>query len=125
MNQRINTLAARVVLAVVVATLATAAYAEEKSLAGNWTFAVEGMKLAMTLEQSGKAITGTLESPHGVIPLKGEFDKGTVTLSGASNDVNHLELSAKGTLQHDGSLAGELTMNVGTMTWTAVRAPAR
>ena len=122
MNQRISRLVARVLLAMAVAALATVAYAEEKAVAGDWTFTVEGMTLTMTLEQTGKAITGTLQSPHGPIPIKGEFEKETITFTGG---VEGVQLSATGRLQPDGSLAGELSMNVGNMTWKAVRAPAR
>ena len=119
MNQRINRLVTRGVIAIVVTVLATAVYAEEKAVAGDWTFTVEGMTLTMTLEQTGKAITGTLQSPHGPIAIKGEFEKNTITFTGG---VEGVQLSATGTLQPDGSLAGELSMNVGNMTWKAVRA---
>ncbi|HEY1306764.1 MAG TPA: hypothetical protein VGF24_24595 [Vicinamibacterales bacterium] len=121
MNQRIDRLVARGVFAIVVAVLATAVYAEENAVAGDWTFTVEGMALTMTLEQTGKAITGTLQSPHGPIPIKGQFEKDTITFTGG---VEGVQLSATGTLQPDGSLAGELSMNVGNMTWKAVRTRA-
>jgi hypothetical protein len=33
----------------------------------------------MVLAQNGKKITGTLQGPHGPMPLKGQFAKGRIT----------------------------------------------
>jgi hypothetical protein len=110
-------------LLIVVIVGVRAIEAQQDSVAGKWTMAVQDLTLGMSLTQSGTTIEGTLESPHGPIALKGQFDHGNLTLSGASPSGSDLQivLSATGSLQADGSLAGRLTSNVGDMTWTAVR----
>ena len=77
--------------------------------------------LSMTLAQSGTQIAGTLQRPHGPVPLKGEIRKGKITFSGSSDAEHRLEISATGALQPNGTMAGDLMTNVGNMTWKAVR----
>lgn len=104
------------------------AYAEQKNLAGNWTFRVNNeMSLRLVLTQKGKNITGTLQNPHGnPIQLKGQFSGKELTFTGSSEGGEWAyRLSGKGTLQPDGSFAGDIKSNAGDMTWTAVRAPAK
>ena len=114
-----------VVLAIAVAAH-TGVLAKDKGVAGKWTMTVEGMTLAMVLVQNGNRVTGTLESPHGPIHLKGEFSKGRLTIAGATDGRDHpLEMSGTGTLQRDGTLVGDLKSTVGDMSWTAVREPSR
>ena len=49
--------------------------------------------------------------------------RGSYAFSGASDGKPHaLELTAKGILRADGTLAGVMTTNVGDFTWPAVRA---
>src|SRR5262245_23466842 len=121
MIERTKTLSAGLALVVMLAASASA-HAQQKSIAGTWTMSIEGMTLSMALEQTGKKIEGTLESPHGLIRVKGEFDGRMLTLAGALEGGPHeLEVSVKGALQTDGTLAGAMTTSVGDMKWTASR----
>lgn len=96
--------------------------AADKSIAGRWTVSAEGYTMEMELTQDEREIVGTLQSPHGPVAIRGLFDNVWLTFSGASNGEPHaIELSAKGILRADGTLAGVMTSNVGDFTWTAVR----
>jgi hypothetical protein len=111
------------VIPVVLASSAGLLHAERQGVGGSWTFASHGISLHLVLSQEGNNITGTLDSPHGgVFHLTGEFVDGTLTLTGVSEGGDlAIQISCKGTLQSDGSLAGNMTSNVGDMAWTAVR----
>lgn len=113
---------------VMVVALAASLYAQQ-SVAGTWTMSVPGMSLGLVMAQDGEKISGTLESPHGQIQLKGEFSKGKLTLAGASTDSHPVQFSGNGTLGVDGSLSGSLSVNQGVnlmeMPFTAVRTAAR
>ena len=111
----------------------TYAYADQKSIAGNWNFGVRGaasdstkpeMVVRLVLQQKGKTITGTLQNPHGnPIQIKGQFSKGRFTFTGSSEGGEWAyRLSGTGTLQSDGSFSGDIKSNVGDLLWTAVRA---
>src|SRR5947209_13164749 len=122
-----KTLAILTIIGLILITVA-AAYAEQKNLAGNWTFRVnDEMTLRLVLTQKGKNITGTLQNPHGnPIHLKGQFSGKELKCAGSSEGGEWAyRLSGKGTLQPDGSFAGDLKSNFGDMTWTAIRAPAK
>lgn len=115
-------------IAGLISIMAVSAIAEQKNLAGNWTFRVNNeMSLRLVLTQKGKNITGTLQNPHGnPIQLKGQFSGKELTFTGSSEGGEWAyRLSGKGTLQPDGSFAGDIKSNAGDMTWTAVRAPAK
>jgi hypothetical protein len=108
--------------AVVLMASLTVVVGDEKRIAGQWTMSAEGYTMAMALVQDGTRVAGTLQSPHGVVPIKGRFEKGWFELSGASDGKPHaLELFTKGILRADGTLAGVMTTNVGDFVWTAVR----
>lgn len=109
---------ASVVIAFLIAATAGSLHAKEKGITGTWTFSASEYILRLVLMQKGKNITGTLDSPHGPIPIKGEFSDGQIKFSGTSEAI---QLSATGALKNDGSLAGNLTSNAGDMAWTAVR----
>jgi hypothetical protein len=93
--------------------------------ATTWTLNAEGNVMSMVLTQNGKTLGGTLDSPHGPIALKGEIVDGTLTFKGSGGDAHPLEFTFKGALKSDGTLAGNLTSNVGDMNWTAVREAKR
>jgi len=101
--------------------------APERNLTGNWTLSIQDMSMAMVLKQSGAALTGSLDSPHGAIRISGDVHDDIVTFSGASSSAPVVEVSATGTAKGDGSLEGMLTVNVGDapFAWTAVRAAAK
>ena len=115
-----------------VAAFAQKATPDARTLSGEWTFFAEGYVLPLSLRQDGTRVTGTLQGPHGVFPLQGEFRKGLIHFAGSSDgggfrhsdDSNDIDLFAIGTLQPDGSLAGTLVSTVGNLTWHAERKPA-
>jgi hypothetical protein len=112
---------------ILLAGSASLAFAEPKGVAGSWTLSAEGYVLKMVLTQSGKKITGTLQGPHGPMPLKGQFAKNRITFSADGPDGigGRLELSATGVLRLDGTLVGALTSDTsGKLTWTEVRTPS-
>ena len=117
------------ILVIVMMTTMTAGsiYAKEKSVAGGWTVSVQEMSLHLVLMQKGKNITGTLENPYGgLIPITGEFARGQIKFWGKSQGgAVQIELSATGSVKADGSLAGNLTSNVGDMEWSAVRSKTK
>ena len=111
----------------IMAMTASSIEAKEKSVAGGWTVSVQQMSLHLVLMQKGKNITGTLENPHGGwIPITGEFARGEIKFRGKSQGGSvQIELSATGSVQADGSIAGNLTSNVGDMEWSAVRSKGK
>ena len=71
---------------VIVLALAVVSLHAQQGVAGTWSLSVPGMSMPMVLAQDGDRVTGTIESPHGVIQLKEEFSKGKLTLAGAPTD---------------------------------------
>jgi hypothetical protein len=104
----------------VLAMSAVLAYAQQ-SVAGEWVMSVQGMSLKLVMAQDGEKISGTLESPHGNIPLSGDFSKGKLTISGASTEQHPVQFAGTATLAADGSLAGSISADVMVMSFTAVR----
>jgi hypothetical protein len=78
----------RTITAIVVAAAvfgAGAVEAKQKTIAGNWTLSVENLPLKLVLAQYGRAVTGTLDYPHGTpFRLTGAFEKDRLTFSGDS-----------------------------------------
>ena len=97
--------------------------AHENTVAGAWTLTTADMSLHMVLAQEGTAVSGKLESPHGPILVSGEFVDPRLTFAGKIEGQPHaIHVSATGTAQANGSLAGTLTTEIGgDMSWTAVR----
>jgi hypothetical protein len=122
---RAKTLVTRLVVVIALLAGVSVLSAEEKSIAGTWSLTAEGYMMSMVLTQNGKTIGGTLDSPHGPIALKGEYVDGKLTITGSGGDAHPLEFTFKGALKSDGTLAGDLTSNVGDMSWTAVREGGR
>jgi hypothetical protein len=96
------------------------------SITGRWTMTVEGSPhgattMGLTLKQDGKSVTGTFASPHGDMPVKGEFVDKALTLATTANNEGG-EITFKAKLKDDGSLSGFLSSSMGDMTWTATRA---
>jgi len=95
-------------------------------VSGKWTMTVEGSPhgattMGLTLKQDGKNVTGTFASPHGDMPVKGEFADKKLTLATTSS-ADGGEITFKAQLKDDGSLNGFLSSSMGDMTWTATRA---
>jgi len=112
--------------------------AKQKTIAGDWTLSFENIGLRLVLTQKGRAVTGTLDYPHGsAFRLTGAFAAGTLTFSGDSAGQNFtVHIDATGSLNADDSLAGTLnahfvelddahqivrTKDQQMMMWTAVR----
>jgi len=112
------------VLVIVVALSAISLLAQQ-GVAGTWSLTVPGTSMQMVLTQNGEQVAGTIDSPHGVIQLKGDFSKGRLTLTGVSTDEHPVQIAATATISADGSLAGTLSANHMEMAFTAVRASAR
>jgi hypothetical protein len=92
-----------------IAALGTLAVdAKEKSVTGTWTLTVEHVGMKLTLQQKKKAITGTLDWPHGdPIKLTGGFSGDTLTFAGESGGDNFtIRIDSTGSLQADGTMKG-------------------
>lgn len=104
--------------------LATAVGAE--GVAGKWTMDVDtgpahGMTtMGLTLQQDGKQVTGTIQTPHGDVAVKGELVDGALRLSTADSSEMSATLHAK--LRDDGTLSGYMSTTRGDMKFTAKRA---
>jgi hypothetical protein len=109
------------VFMMVLAMSVVSLYAQQ-SVAGKWIMSVQGMSLRLVMTQDGEKISGTLESPHGDIPLTGEFSKGKLILAGASTESHPVRFAGTANLRADGSLAGNISANEMEMSFTAVRA---
>jgi len=112
------------VLAIVVVMSAVVVHAQQ-GVAGTWAVSVQGMSLEMVLAQDGEKISGTLDSPQGLIHVKGEFSKGKLTLAGASTDAHAVQVGATATTNTDGSLSGTISANLMDMNFTAVRSAGK
>ena len=99
-------------VAIIIATAALGtANAQEPSVAGTWTLTVEQrIGLALVLDQKDKAVTGTLDWPHGdPIKLTGQLAGGTLTFSGDTGGENFtLHIDSTASLKDDGTLVGTL-----------------
>ena len=108
-----------------VALAASSLVYAQQSVAGQWTMTVQGMSLQLVLAQNGEKISGTLESPHGVISLTGNFSKGKLTISGASAEPHVIQVAGSANVIADGSLSGSLSVEQMEMNFTAVRATGK
>lgn len=95
------------------------------NVTGKWATTINEAQvhMEMDLTHAGSKVTGTATSDHlGVMKVEGALANGTLTLvatgSVGGQDVR-LELSGK--YKADGSFAGDLTSQMGAMTWTAAR----
>ena len=114
-------------LAPVAIVSASAQHADKKAhdpaVTGSWSLEVHGgahgvTTMGLTLEQEGKRVKGTFASPHGDMPVSGEFVDGTLTLQ-ASGEGGEIRFSAK-VKDHD-TLTGYISSAMGDMTFTATR----
>lgn len=118
--------------------------ARPASLSGTWTMSLIGdhvIPLGLALQQDGTTLTGTLTMMGKDIPIKGELVKGAITLTGSATMMmrDHgatgetpgatrsapVGMKFTGTVQEDGTLAGELAAPLGPMKWTAERLKER
>ena len=91
-EEAMNKLFASLTMIIMIAATATSVCARQKTVAGTWTFSIPEMSLRLVLVQKGKAVTGTLQHPHGgLIQLKGEFSVGQLKLSASSDGPQPLQ----------------------------------
>jgi hypothetical protein len=116
----------RVVAAVAAACALTVGVAAQKAgsaVAGKWTLSVNtphgDTPMGLELRQDGKKVTGTLATPHGEVRLEGEQADGKLTLATIASDSP--QMSLKGALKDDGTMAGYLSSERGDLKWTAER----
>jgi hypothetical protein len=107
-------------LTIVLGSFATSLHAQQ-AISGIWTMSIQGMSLEMNLNQSGDRVTGTLDSPHGLLQVKGEFVKGKLAFTAASPDAHPLQFVATANLNSDGALVGTVSVDQMEMNFTAVR----
>jgi len=105
--------------------LSAVALHAQQGVAGTWALSFPGISMQMVLAQDGERVSGSIDSPHGVIQLKGDFSKGKLTLTGEATAQHPVQISALATVAADGSLTGTLSVNLMEMAFTAVRAAAR
>ena len=95
------------------------------TISGDWKMAIVEAQLMLDTEfkQDGNKITGTAKSDHlGVLVLDGTFSAGTLSFVAkgeAGGQPVSIEFTGKFTKA--GGFAGDLTSQMGAMTWTAER----
>ena len=110
--------------AAVLPAIAAAQQEHTPTIAGKWTMTVDtgahGVReLGLDLKQTGKEVTGTFASPHGDMPVTGEFLDRTLTLATAQQEHGSINFKAK--LKDDDTLSGYISTPDGDLTWTAKR----
>jgi hypothetical protein len=108
------------VLAIVLGVSVVSAFAQQ-SVAGAWEMSIQGMSMPMVLSQDGEKVSGTIDSPHGIIPMRGDFSKGKLTLTGDATDSHSVDISVSATLNSDGTLSGTMAAFQMEMGFTAVK----
>lgn len=96
------------------------------TVSGKWTLTVAGnphgnVAMGLTLAQDGTHVTGTFASPHGDMPVDGDFTDGTLKLATTGGDADS-HITFEGRLKDDDTLDGYLSSPMGDMRWTARRA---
>lgn len=99
---------------------------DRPSVAGKWTMTVDtgahGTRtMELSLEQKGTEVTGIFVSPHGDLPVKGEFANRSLTLE-TGGDGHGAKLTFNARLTEDDTLSGYVSSPDGDLTWTAKRA---
>jgi hypothetical protein len=94
---------------------------------GRWTMSVKGgphgdMTMNLELTQEGTKVGGTFATPHGDLPVEGEFVDAKLTIATSGGDTR-VSLTAK--LRENGTLEGYLSSEMGDMTWTATRSTGK
>jgi hypothetical protein len=89
---------------------------------GSWTITADTphgrISMPLVLKQDGKNVTGTVGTPHGDMPIEGEFADRSLKLA-TTVESDRITLTA--TLKDDDTLAGSLSGPRGDMEWTAER----
>jgi hypothetical protein len=94
------------------------------TVAGRWTMTVDAgphgvTTMGLVLQQDGTKVTGTFASPHGDMPVEGEFVDGTLKLATTAEHADS-QITFEARLK-DERLSGYLSSQMGDMKWTAER----
>jgi hypothetical protein len=108
---------------------AAAAAKAAPSPAGKWLMALESPQGAMSLSLDVKVdaankVTGTMDSPNGPTPIKGEVKDGVLGFT-ISFDAGGqaMEIYFEGKIKEDGKMAGTMSLgDMGSFPFTAERA---
>lgn len=106
--------------ALFVLCMATAAFAQSKTVDGKWDLMAETphgkLTVEMDLKQSGADVTGTFVNFRGDRqPVKGQFKDGELTLQTVSGDEAAFSAKQKA----DGTLSGHASFAQGDIAFTA------
>jgi len=112
------------VLAIVLGVSVVSAYAQQ-SMSGTWAVSIQGLSMPMVLSQNGERVSGTLDTPHGLMQVKGDFSEGKLTLVGVTADSHPVDLSITATLNSEGALSGTLTAFQMAMSFTAAKSEGK
>jgi len=106
-----------------VASAAALVTSSAATVSGTWSMSIDSphgnMKTSMTLKQDGTKVTGTFRSQMPDMSVEGTFENGTLRIETSDTAEHKLVFSAK--LKDDGTLAGNLSSDMGDMNWTAER----
>jgi hypothetical protein len=95
-------------------------------MTGKWTMQIveAQIEIVLDLKQTGSKVTGIASSDHlGVMQLEGTVANGSLTFSTAgSAGGQDIKIEYSGKFKADGTFAGDLTSQMGSMTWTLARA---
>jgi hypothetical protein len=119
---------ARVAVAIGLMTLPLLLHAQEKdapTVAGRWTMTADtgahGTRtMELSLKQSGREVSGTFASPHGDLPVKGEFVDRSLELK-TTSEGHGATLAFTATLKDDDTLKGYVSSPDGDITFVAKR----
>ena len=117
---------AGLVLAALVALSPLAAQEKKQSapsVTGTWKLTVDAgphgvTTMGLVLEQKGSNVTGTFESPHGDMPVEGEFVDRTLRLA-TTAEYADWRITFEARLTDERTLSGYLSTPMGDMKWTA------
>jgi hypothetical protein len=112
------------IVALVVGPLTAQEKTSAATVAGKWTMTVDAgahgvTTMGLVLQQDGTKVTGTFASPHGDMPVEGEFVDGTLKLATTAEHADS-QITFEARLKDD-RLSGYLSSQMGDMKWTAER----
>jgi hypothetical protein len=95
------------------------------TVTGTWTMTVDAgphgvTTMGLVLEQQGTKVTGTFASPHGDMPVEGEFIDGVLKLATTAQNADS-QITFEARLKEERVLSGYLSSQIGDMRWTAER----
>jgi hypothetical protein len=76
--------------------------------------------MGLVLEQQGSKVTGTFASPHGDMPVEGEFIDGVLKLATTAQNADS-QITFEARLKEERVLSGYLSSQIGDMRWMAER----